>query len=246
MPILWLVEMHVNKATAFSQRLTMTKKKGQTAQNHTREKLKHRNENQLQYMQYMIEKEIVLAYGAAGTGKSHCAVGMAVEALNRKLVDKIVITRPVVEAGERLGFLPGDMESKLLPYLMPIYDELSKFAGLGEINAWKADKKLIIEPLAFMRGRTFDRTFLIADEMQNATWTQIKMVLTRIGKESRFVLNGDHEQTDLPSGQQGAFLWACENLVGIPELGVVKFDKCDIVRNPVIGKILDKFDLLKN
>lgn len=220
----------------------MTKKKVGNPATAPRKRLKPKPGKQEEYVELVTLNQITLAYGAAGSGKSHVAVGMAVEALYRGLVDKIVISRPVVEAGERLGFLPGDMESKLLPYLMPIYDELLKFTDVGTLNDWKTNKKLIVEPLAFMRGRTFDRTFLIADEMQNATLSQIKMILTRIGQDSKFILNGDHEQTDLPSHQQGGFLWACEHLNKIPGIGVVKFEKGDIIRNPLITHILTEFE----
>ena len=205
-----------------------------------------RNDNQKQLIQTIIEKDITLAVGPAGTGKTIISVAVALQAYYSGLIDRILITRPVIEAGERLGFLPGTADDKLTPYLMPIYDQLEKFISPTEIITLKKNKILRVEPLAYLRGRSIEKSLLLVDEAQNCTWEQLKMVLTRIGTGSKFILNGDPEQSDLPRDKRGAFLWACDNLTEIPEVGVVKFSADGIIRHGVIGKILRAFEEKQN
>lgn len=204
--------------------------------------IEHKNDHQKEFLEVICKKDIVLGCGPAGSGKTFLSVAMALKAYYEGIVSKILITRPVIEAGERLGFLPGSADEKLMPYLMPIYDQLEKFINLTEIAFLRKSNVLRVEPLAYLRGRSIENSILLVDEAQNCTWDQMKMVLTRIGQGSKFILNGDPEQSDLPWDKRGAFYWACDNLNKIPEIGVVKFDHSDIIRHDVIEKILRKFE----
>ena len=205
-----------------------------------RNRLKPKTLNQRDYIRSVAENTITFCQGAAGTGKTHIAVGMALEYLLDMKVEKIIITRPVVEAGERLGFLPGTAEEKLHPYLLPLFDELSHFLTSTHIGTLKAKKKLEVVPLALMRGRSFHNAFIIADESQNASYDQLKMLLTRIGMDSKMVLTGDVEQSDLMRQQQGGFHALSNILEGVEGVGTQRLEDVDILRNPIIADIVDR------
>ena len=203
-------------------------------------RLKPRSENQREYIKSVKENDIVFCGGPAGSGKTFIAVASAVKALNSKQIEKIIITRPVVEAGESLGFLPGTADEKLKPYLLPIIDEFLKFVSHSQLEKWKKEGVLEIVPLALMRGRNFHGSFMIGDEFQNATFEQVKMFLTRIGMGSKAVITGDQSQSDLPENQRGSFVKCLKKLTNIDGIGIIELDKEDIVRNALIPIIIDK------
>lgn len=207
-----------------------------------RNRLKARTENQKELIRSIVDNDIVFCQGLAGSGKTHIAVGMGIEALLEDKVGKIVITRPVVEAGERLGFLPGTAEEKLHPYLLPILDEINHFISMADYAQLKNENKIEIVPLALMRGRNFHDCFIIADECQNATYDQLKMLITRIGNDSKMVLTGDVGQSDLPKYNRGGFIDLIELLYEVDGIGIAYLEACDIVRNPIIGRILEKLE----
>jgi phosphate starvation-inducible PhoH-like protein len=207
-----------------------------------RNRLKPRSENQKNYIRNMAENDITFCQGLAGSGKTHCAVGMALEYLLEDKVKKIIITRPVMEAGEKIGYLPGTAEEKLHPYLLPILDEVYHFIPHGLYAKYKDENKIEIVPLGLMRGRNFNRCFIIADECQNATYQQLKMLLTRLGKESKMVVTGDVGQSDLQYHMQGGFATMIRELNGVEGIGYSLLESQDIVRHPIIGKILARLD----
>lgn len=208
--------------------------------------LKPRTSNQSEYIRTISENTITFCQGVAGSGKTHCAVGLALEYLLASKVKKIIITRPVVEAGEKIGYLPGDANTKLFPYLLPIEDEINYFIGPAHNASLKLNNKIEIVPLGFMRGRNFHESFIIADECQNASYDQLKMLLTRIGRNSKMVLTGDVQQSDLPRHLQGGFYTLSSILEGVEGVGISKLQDVDIVRNPIIGKILGRLDSYEN
>ena len=207
-----------------------------------RNRLKPRSENQKEYIRAISENAITFCQGAAGSGKTHCAVGLALEYLLDEKVKKIIITRPVVEAGEKIGYLPGKYEEKLFPYLLPIEDEINYFISQAQNAALKLNNKIEIVPLGFMRGRNFHNCFIVADECQNASYDQLKMLLTRIGNNSKMVLTGDTTQSDLARHLRGGFYDMMEALSGIEGIGMSKLDSSDIVRNPIIAKIIHRLE----
>lgn len=209
-------------------------------------RLKPRTENQKEYIRSIVENSIVFCQGAAGSGKTHCAVGLALEYLLEDKVKKIIITRPVVEAGEKIGYLPGKYEEKLFPYLLPIEDEINYFITPAQNATLKLNNKIEIVPLGFMRGRNFHNCFIIADECQNASYEQLKMLLTRIGNNSKMVLTGDVTQSDLSQHLRGGFYSMIEALEDIEAIGVCRLNNSDIVRNPIIGKIISQLDAYEN
>ncbi|MDQ2778506.1 MAG: PhoH family protein [Pseudomonadota bacterium] len=211
---------------------------------HTRHSdLVGRTPNQVRYLQQILKRDISFGIGPAGTGKTFLAVACAVDALERQGVQRIVLTRPAVEAGERLGFLPGDLAQKVDPYLRPLFDALHDLMGPDRVA--KAFEKQLIEiaPLAFMRGRTLSHAFVILDEAQNSTREQMKMFLTRIGYGSRCVVNGDTSQIDLPSGVVSGLIDAEQVLQGVPGIGFTHFDASDVVRHPLVARIVEAYDL---
>ena len=208
-------------------------------------KLKPRTINQKQYIRDIAENTITFCQGAAGSGKTHIAIGMALEYLIDQKVDKIIITRPVVEAGERLGFLPGTAEEKLHPYLLPIYDEINYFLHIQHYAKMKVDRKLEVVPLGLMRGRSFHKSFIVADECQNASYEQIKMLLTRIGIDSKMVLTGDIGQSDLDYDRQGGFYKISSQLNNLDQVGFSQLETSDIVRNPIIASVINRLDNLR-
>ena len=204
--------------------------------------VKAKTVGQKSYVDAIAKNTIVLGVGPAGTGKTFLAVAMAVKALRAGDVNRIVLTRPAIEAGEKLGFLPGDLQSKIDPYLRPLYDAL--YEMLGAENYAKMAEKGVIEvaPLAYMRGRTLDDSFIILDEAQNATPEQMKMFLTRLGFRSKAVVTGDLTQTDLPSGQKSGLAMAVKIVAGIPDIVIHHFTDRDVVRHKLVQKIIQAYE----
>lgn len=207
-----------------------------------RNRLKPRTENQKDYIRTVAENTITFCQGVAGSGKTHIAIGMAIEHLLDDKVAKIIITRPVVESGEKIGYLPGTAEEKLHPYLLPILDEICHFVPMSQYASLKLNNKIEVVPLGLMRGRNFHNSFIVADECQNATYDQLKMLLTRTGLNSKMVLTGDIGQSDLHSNQRGGFGTMIKYLSGVNGIGISELSHNDIVRNPIIGSILNALD----
>ncbi len=201
-----------------------------------------RTPNQGNYIEAIRKHELVFGVGPAGTGKTYLAVACAAEALMNGEVDRIILSRPAVEAGERLGFLPGDMKEKIDPYLRPLYDALYDMMPQSLVAKGLAENQIEIAPLAFMRGRTLSSAFIILDEAQNTTPQQMKMFLTRLGEGSRMVITGDPTQIDLPSNIQSGLDEALVILDGVKGIGMIKFDAADIVRHPLVGRIVQAYD----
>jgi phosphate starvation-inducible PhoH-like protein len=211
-----------------------------------RNRLKPRSENQKDYIRTVAENTITFCQGLAGSGKTHIAIGMALEYLLDSKVNRIVITRPVIEAGEKIGYLPGTAEEKLHPYLLPIIDEINHFIPIAQYASLKLNNKIEVVPLGLMRGRNFHNCFIVADECQNASYEQLKMLLTRVGHESKLILTGDVGQSDLNRHLQGGFINMINALGGVEGIGDVKLESSDIVRNPIIAKILSRLDTFEN
>jgi len=211
-----------------------------------RNRLKPRSENQKEYIRTVAENTITFCQGLAGSGKTHIAIGMALEYLLDQKVNRIVITRPVIEAGEKIGYLPGTAEEKLHPYLLPIIDEINHFISMAQYASLKLNNKIEVVPLGLMRGRNFHNCFIVADECQNASYEQLKMLLTRVGHESKLILTGDIGQSDLSRHLQGGFIHMINALDGVEGIGNCKLESSDIVRNPIIAKILARLDNFEN
>jgi phosphate starvation-inducible PhoH-like protein len=207
-----------------------------------RTELTARTPRQAQYLQNMRNCDITFCVGPAGTGKTFLAVAAAVDALERDTVKRIVLTRPAVEAGEKLGFLPGDLAAKVDPYLRPLYDALYDLMGYDKVNRAFERGAIEIAPLAFMRGRTLNHAFVILDEAQNTTPEQMKMFLTRIGFGSKAVVTGDVTQTDLAKGQASGLVDAREVLTGVRGIAMTQFQSDDVVRHPLVQAIVDAYD----
>lgn len=204
--------------------------------------VKARTPNQRKMVDAMRENDMLFAIGPAGTGKSYTAVALAVQALKEKRVKRIILTRPAVEAGENLGFLPGDLKEKLDPYMQPLYDALMDMLHFDKLADYMEKGVIEIAPLAFMRGRTLDKAFVILDEAQNATLQQMKMFLTRMGADAKFIITGDASQVDLPKKQQSGLMRTVEMLNGTEGLSVVKLDGKDVIRHPLVRKIISVFE----
>jgi phosphate starvation-inducible protein PhoH and related proteins len=205
-----------------------------------------RTPNQKVYVNAIERKDLVVAIGPAGTGKTYLAVACALAALKEDRVSKIVLTRPVVEAGEKLGFLPGDFYEKVNPYLRPLYDAFYAMLGPDRFRLYRDEETIEIAPLAYMRGRTLDNAFIILDEAQNATPEQMKMLLTRMGQGSKVVVNGDVTQIDLASKKMSGLVRLPEILKGIPGIEVVQFTQEDVVRHPLVKDIVQAYDAWEN
>ena len=210
--------------------------------NTRRNDLRARTPNQSVYLQNIADTDITFGIGPAGTGKTYLAVACAVDALERSAVQRIVLTRPAVEAGERLGFLPGDLTQKVDPYLRPLYDALYELMGFDRVQKAFERNALEIAPLAFMRGRTLNNAFVILDEAQNTTPEQMKMFLTRIGFGSKCVVTGDVSQIDLPKTQTSGLIDAERVLRRVPGLAFTHFNSSDVVRHPLVARIVDAYD----
>ena len=201
-----------------------------------------RSKTQADYMEALARDEMIFALGPAGTGKTYVAVAQAVQQLIGGSVDRLILSRPAVEAGERLGFLPGDMKDKVDPYLRPLYDALYDMLPMEQVERRLASGEIEIAPIAFMRGRTLSDAFIILDEAQNTTPQQMKMFLTRFGMRSRMVICGDQNQTDLPPGIKSGLNDAVEKLEGIPKISMIRFGAGDVVRHPLVGKIVEAYE----
>jgi phosphate starvation-inducible PhoH-like protein len=204
------------------------------------EQIKALNPSQKIYLKSIDDSDVTFGLGSAGTGKTYIAVAKAVEYLAAKKVDKLVFTRPAVEAGERLGFLPGDMKEKIDPYLLPIYDVLNERLGKANVQRFIDDGVIEISPLAFMRGRTFTNAFIVMDEMQNASRSQIKMALTRIGENTKVIFTGDPHQSDL--GDESGLMPMATALKGVEGLSIVHFESRDVVRSKIVRDILARLE----
>ena len=200
-----------------------------------------RSQKQSDYIKALRESDIVMALGPAGTGKSFLAVSVAITLLMEKKIERVILSRPAVEAGEKLGFLPGDMKEKVDPYLRPLYDALYELFGFEKIDKKIESGEIEIAPLAFMRGRTLKNCFAILDEAQNATETQIKMFLTRIGENSKLVVNGDPSQVDLINKSHSGLIKSKTILSQVEEIKIVEFDHNDVVRHPLVSKIISAY-----
>ena len=205
-----------------------------------------RSKKQREYVRSLKTNQIVISLGPAGTGKTYLAVAVALSMLLEKKVERIILSRPAVEAGERLGFLPGDTKDKIDPYLRPLYDSLYDLLDYDKIQRKIESGSIEIAPLAFMRGRTLKNSFAILDEAQNATETQIKMFLTRIGENSKLVVNGDPSQVDLPNKNQSGLIKSQGILKGIKEISIINFDHQDLMRHPLVTKIVEAYQKNKN
>ena len=204
--------------------------------------IKPKTKNQKKLVEASINNDIVFAIGPAGTGKTYVAVAMAVRALRNRLVKKIILTRPAVEAGENLGFLPGDMKDKVDPYLRPLYDALDDLVLPDRLKQFVSNRVIEIAPLAFMRGRTLDNAFVILDEAQNATSVQIKMFLTRLGPNAKCIVTGDLTQIDLPRHQYSGLGNALDLLGGVDGIDIVRMSKDDVVRHRLVKKIIHAYE----
>jgi phosphate starvation-inducible protein PhoH and related proteins len=198
--------------------------------------------NQKKLVESINHNDMVFAIGPAGTGKTYTSVALAVRALKNKQIKRIILTRPAVEAGENLGFLPGDLRDKLDPYLQPLYDALWDMMPMPKLLSYMEDKTIEIAPLAFMRGRTLDNAYVILDEAQNATEGQIKMFLTRMGKNAKFFITGDLTQVDLPKNQHSGLIQASKILKDIKGLDFIFMENIDVVRHPLVTKIINSYD----
>ena len=205
-----------------------------------------RSKKQKEYVKSLKNNQITMSLGPAGTGKTYLAVAVALSMLLEKKVERIILSRPAVEAGERLGFLPGDLKDKIDPYLRPLYDSLYDLLDYDKIQRKIESGAIEIAPLAFMRGRTLKNSFAILDEAQNATRIQIKMFLTRIGENSKLVVNGDPSQIDLPNKNQSGLAESQNILKGIKEIAVINFDHQDVVRHPLVTKIVEAYQKNSN
>jgi phosphate starvation-inducible PhoH-like protein len=192
------------------------------------------------------KNDMVFVVGPAGTGKTYTAVALAVKALKNKQIKRIILTRPAVEAGENLGFLPGDLRDKLDPYLQPLYDALWDMMPMQKLVTMMEDKVIEIAPLAFMRGRTLDNAYVILDEAQNATSAQLKMFLTRMGKNAKFFITGDITQIDLPKHQQSGLILADRILRGVKGIDFIYMDNKDVVRHHLVTKIINRYEAYEN
>jgi phosphate starvation-inducible PhoH-like protein len=207
--------------------------------------IKAKTENQRKMVSSILKQDMIFAIGPAGTGKTYTAVALAVKALKNKEVKRIILTRPAVEAGENLGFLPGDMKEKLDPYMQPLYDALSDMIPTEKLNQYLESRTVQIAPLAFMRGRTLDNAFVILDEAQNTTESQMKMFLTRMGTNAKFIITGDVTQVDLPVKQPSGLLQALRLLKKVEGITIVELDTTDVIRHKLVKAIIEKYEANK-
>ncbi len=204
--------------------------------------IRARTPNQQKLVSLFDKSDLLFATGPAGSGKTYTAIALAVKSLKERQVKRIIMTRPAVEAGEKLGFLPGDMKEKLDPYLQPLYDALNDMIPPAKLQKYMEEGTVQIAPLAYMRGRTLDNAFVILDEAQNTTLSQIKMFLTRMGRNAKFIVTGDVTQIDLPHKGDSGLMKSMDNLRGINGIGIVEFDRRDIVRHPLVKEIVAAFE----
>ena len=208
--------------------------------------IKARNRTQQEMVKAYFDNDLLFAVGPAGTGKTYVAIALAVRALKNREIKRIILTRPAVEAGERLGFLPGDLKDKLDPYLQPLYDALGDMIPARKLQEFMTEGTIQIAPLAYMRGRTLDRACVILDEAQNTNLGQLKMFLTRMGSNAKFIVTGDASQVDLPRREDSGLLKGISMLEGIKGIATIRFTNEDIVRHPLVTKIVKAFDKTEN
>jgi len=204
-----------------------------------------KTQNQIKLHESIIKNDLIFAIGPAGTGKTYTGVAMAVKALKDREIKKIILTRPAVEAGENLGYLPGDLKEKLDPYMQPLYDALRDMIPFNKLQKYLEDSTIEIAPLAFMRGRTLDNAFVILDEAQNTTNSQMKMFLTRMGMNAKFMVTGDPGQVDLPKSANSGLKDAIKILSGKRGIGIIKLDDSDVIRHPIVKRVIDAYNNLK-
>ena len=204
--------------------------------------IKAKTENQRKMVSGIVKNDMLFAVGPAGTGKTYTAVALAVKALKNKEVKRLILTRPAVEAGENLGFLPGDMKEKLDPYMQPLYDALNDMIPTEKLNQYLESRTVQIAPLAFMRGRTLDNAFVILDEAQNTTESQMKMFLTRMGANAKFIVTGDPTQIDLPTRQSSGLLQALRLLKKVEGISIIELDNTDVIRHKLVRAIIEKYE----
>lgn len=236
------IRMLIQSAANNTQHSAKELYKHEAGKTRTNQSISPKTENQRKYLDAINRSEIVFGWGPAGTGKTYLAMAMAVSALLEKRVKRIILTRPAVEAGEKLGFLPGDLSEKVNPYLRPLLDALGDMMDIEKAQALMEKDIIEVAPLAFMRGRSLNQAFVILDEAQNTTPSQMKMFLTRIGFGSRAVINGDITQVDLPRDSHSGLVQALDILRDIKGIELVQFRREDIVRNPLIQKIIDAYE----
>jgi len=210
--------------------------------NHHGKQIYPKTLNQAVYVEAIKQYDLIFGVGPAGTGKTFLGVAMALQLLKNNVVKKIILTRPVVEAGESLGFLPGDLKEKIDPYLIPLYDALYVMLGIPQTEMYLEKNIIEIAPLAFMRGRTLESAFVILDEAQNTTKSQMKMFLTRLGFSSKMLITGDLTQTDLPKGVVSGLHDAIKTLSGLKDMALVHFDTIDVIRHPLVQRILERYE----
>lgn len=204
--------------------------------------VKAKTENQRRMLSAIVKNDMIFAVGPAGTGKTYTAVALAVKALKNKEVKRIILTRPAVEAGENLGFLPGDLQEKLDPYMQPLYDALNDMIPGDKLNQYIENRIIQIAPLAFMRGRTLDNAFVILDEAQNTTESQMKMFLTRMGSNAKFIVTGDVTQIDLPSKQPSGLVQAIRYLKKVEGISIIELDNTDVIRHKLVKAIIESYE----
>ncbi len=204
--------------------------------------VKAKTENQRRMMGAIVKNDMLFAIGPAGTGKTYTAVALAVKALKNKEVKRIILTRPAVEAGENLGFLPGDLQEKLDPYMQPLYDALNDMVPSDKLTQYIENRVIQIAPLAFMRGRTLDNAFVILDEAQNTTESQMKMFLTRMGANAKFIVTGDVTQIDLPSKQPSGLVQAIRYLKKVEGISIIELDNTDVIRHKLVKAIIESYE----
>ncbi|MCA0429710.1 MAG: PhoH family protein [Bacteroidetes bacterium] len=208
--------------------------------------IKAKSANQQKMVNSILKNDMMFAVGPAGTGKTYTAVALAVKALKNKEVKRIILTRPAVEAGENLGFLPGDLKEKLDPYMQPLYDALNDMVPADKLNQYLENRIIQIAPLAFMRGRTLDNAFVILDEAQNTTESQMKMFLTRMGANAKFIITGDTSQIDLPYKQPSGLLQALKYLKNASGIDIIELDNTDVIRHKLVKLIIERYEQTKN
>jgi phosphate starvation-inducible PhoH-like protein len=208
--------------------------------------IKAQTPNQQKMVDYILKNDMIFAIGPAGTGKTYTAVALAVKALKEREVRRIILTRPAVESGENLGFLPGDIKEKLDPYMQPLYDALRDMIPHEKLESYIEKGTIQIAPLAFMRGRTLDEAFVILDEAQNTTHSQMKMFLTRMGKKAKFIINGDPEQIDLPRKQVSGLIESLRILKNVKGIKVVTLDESDVIRHRLVKEIISAYKIFEN
>jgi phosphate starvation-inducible PhoH-like protein len=230
----------------YEHRFSANENKNVILHGRTGKPIKAKTRNQKRMVEMAMDNDILFAIGPAGTGKTYTAVALAVRAMKNKLVKKIILTRPAVEAGESLGFLPGDMKEKVDPYLRPLYDALDDMIPMDKLKYFMENRVIEVAPLAFMRGRTLDNAYIILDEAQNCTSTQIKMFLTRLGPSAKCIITGDMSQVDLPGKHQSGLPLAIRLLKGLEGIGVIELGAEDVVRHRLVKQVIRAYDRFYN